>query len=279
MFSQVSQLALSPPLSAYHQLLSATIDFLQQQKSRGQRHVVVDQSKLLALASLNLENPADTKDNLPASVGTMVGTKADSFVDLRQMVLGCTQCQNLVSSRKNVVFGVGNESADLLFVGEAPGEDEDEQGKPFVGKAGQLLTKIIETMGLKREDVYIANILKCRPDTPGKRVGNRPPPPDEMATCSPWLHRQIEFIQPKVIVALGKTAVEGLLEQQVAITRFRGTWQTYRDIPLMPTFHPAYLLRKQSLTEKRKVWEDMLSVMAKLDLTISEKQQGFFLPR
>ena len=279
MFRRVPQLALSTQLSAYHQLLSATIDFLQQQKSRGQRHVVVDQSKLLALASLNPGKPTGTKDNLPASAGPMVGTKADSFVDLRQMVLSCTQCPNLVSSRKNVVFGVGNESADLLFVGEAPGADEDEQGEPFVGKAGQLLTKIIETMGLKREDVYIANILKCRPDTPGKRFGNRPPTTDEMDTCSPWLHRQIEFIQPKVIVALGKTAVEGLLEQQVAITRFRGTWQTYRDIPLMPTFHPAYLLHKQSLTEKRKIWEDMLSVMTKLNLAISEKQQDFFLPR
>lgn len=279
MFRQVPQLALSTQLSAYHQLLSATIDFLQQQKSRGQRHVVVDQSKLLTLATLNPVSPVEKQANPPAFTGPVMGEQADSFVDLRQMTLGCTQCPNLVSSRKNVVFGVGNESADLLFVGEAPGADEDEQGEPFVGKAGQLLTKIIETMGLKREDVYIANILKCRPDTPGKRFGNRPPTTDEMATCSPWLHRQIEFIQPKVIVALGKTAVEGLLEQQVAITRFRGTWQTYRDIPLMPTFHPAYLLHKQSLTEKRKIWEDMLSVMTKLDLAISEKQQGFFLPR
>jgi uracil-DNA glycosylase family 4 len=278
-FRQVPQLALSTQLSAYHQLLSATIDFLQQQKSRGQRHVVVDQSKLLTLATLNPVSPAEKQANPPAFTGPVMGEQADSFVDLRQMTLGCTQCPNLVSSRKNVVFGVGNESADLLFVGEAPGADEDEQGEPFVGKAGQLLTKIIETMGLKREDVYIANILKCRPDTPGKRFGNRPPTTDEMDTCSPWLHRQIEFIQPKVIVALGKTAVEGLLEQQVAITRFRGTWQTYRDIPLMPTFHPAYLLHKQSLTEKRKIWEDMLSVMTKLDLAISEKQQGFFLPR
>ena len=279
MFRRVPQLALSTQLSAYHQLLSATIDFLQQQKSRGQRHVVVDQSKLLALATLNPVSPVEKQANPPAFTGPVMGEQADSFVDLRQMTLGCTQCPNLVSSRKNVVFGVGNESADLLFVGEAPGADEDEQGEPFVGKAGQLLTKIIETMGLKREDVYIANILKCRADTPGKRFGNRPPTTDEMATCSPWLHRQIEFIQPKVIVALGKTAVEGLLEQQVAITRFRGTWQTYRDIPLMPTFHPAYLLHKQSLAEKRKVWEDMLSVMTKLDLAISEKQQGFFLPR
>ena len=272
-------ISLGVHLSAYHQLLSATIDFLQQQKSRGQRHVVVNQEKLAALSGLNPRIATSNQGDSPEATGTVVGAKTSSFGDLRQMALGCTQCPNLVSSRKNVVFGVGNEAADLMFVGEAPGADEDERGEPFVGKAGQLLTKIIEAMGLKRKEVYIANILKCRPDTPGKRFGNRPPTADEMATCSPWLHRQIEFIQPKVIVALGKTAVEGLLEQQVAITRFRGTWQTYRNIPLMPTFHPAYLLRNQSLTEKRKIWEDMLAVMTKLDLAISEKQQGFFLSK
>ncbi len=280
-------------MSAYHQLLTATVDYLQQQKSRGQRHVIVDPAKLAALTQQNQPAsqptsrargrvPVEPKTAAPAAPAphtSPVGTKADSFAALREMVLACTQCPNLVSSRKNVVFGVGNEAADIMFVGEAPGADEDAAGEPFVGKAGQLLTKIIETMDLARDQVYIANILKCRPDTPGKRYGNRPPTSDEMATCSPWLHRQIEFIQPKIIVALGKTAVEGLLEQQVAITRFRGTWQTYRGIPLMPTFHPAYLLRNQALTEKRKIWEDMLAVLEKAALPISEKQRGFFLPR
>lgn len=280
-------------MSAYHQLLTATVDYLQQQKSRGQRHVIVDPAKLAALTQQNQPasqptsrargrvpvEPKTAAPAAPAPHASPVGTKADSFATLREMVLACTQCPNLVSSRKNVVFGVGNEAADIMFIGEAPGADEDAAGEPFVGKAGQLLTKIIETMGLARDQVYIANILKCRPDTPGKRYGNRPPTSDEMATCSPWLHRQIEFIQPKIIVALGKTAVEGLLEQQVAITRFRGTWQTYRGIPLMPTFHPAYLLRNQALTEKRKIWEDMLAVLEKAALPISEKQRGFFLPR
>ena len=263
-------------VSAYHQLLAATIDYLKQQKARGQRHVVVDPAKLAAL----MHAPQATQPHTaPTTQPSSVDAKTDSFVELREMVQACTQCPNLVSSRKNVVFGVGNESADIMFIGEAPGADEDSAGEPFVGKAGQLLTKIIETMGLSRDQVYIANILKCRPDTPGKRYGNRPPTGDEMDTCSPWLHRQIEFIQPKIIVALGKTAVEGLLEQQVAITRFRGSWQTYRNIPLMPTFHPAYLLRNQSLTEKRKIWEDMLAVMEKAALPISEKQHGFFLHR
>lgn len=188
----------------------------------------------------------------------------------------CVKCPNLASSRKTVVFGVGNIDSPLMFVGEAPGADEDEQGEPFVGKAGQLLTKIIETMALKRGDVYIANILKCRPDTPGQAYGNRKPTPDEMATCIPYLHEQIDLIKPRVLVALGATAVEGLLGKTVGITKLRGNWQTYRGIPLMPTYHPAYLLRNQAMSEKRRVWEDMLQVMEKLALPITERQRNFF---
>jgi DNA polymerase len=182
-----------------------------------------------------------------------------------------------VKSRKNVVFGVGDIHAKLMFVGEAPGADEDEQGEPFVGAAGQLLTRIIQTMGLSRETVYIANILKCRPDTPGQSYGNRKPTPDEMRTCLPYLLAQIELIRPKVMVALGATAIEGLLGKAEGIGKSRGRFQTFRDIPLMPTFHPAYLLRNQALSEKRKVWEDMLQVMEKLEMEISEKQRGYFL--
>ncbi len=191
--------------------------------------------------------------------------------------MACVKCTHLANSRKNVVFGVGNIDATLMFVGEAPGADEDQQGEPFVGKAGQLLTKIIQTMGLKRNEVYIANILKCRPDTPGQSAGNRKPTPEEMQTCIPYLHEQIDLIKPQVLVALGATAVEGLLGKTVGITRLRGNWQIYRNIPLMPTYHPAYLLRNQALSEKRKIWEDMLAVMEKLGLPISEKQRNFFL--
>jgi uracil-DNA glycosylase len=202
--------------------------------------------------------------------------KAAAFAALRERVLVCVKCPNLASSRKTVVFGVGNIDSPLMFVGEAPGADEDEQGEPFVGKAGQLLTKIIEAMALKRGDVYIANILKCRPDTPGQAVGNRKPTPAEMATCLPYLHEQIDLIKPKVLVALGATAVEGLLGKTVGITKLRGNWQTYRDIPLMPTYHPAYLLRNQAMSEKRRVWEDMLQVMEKIALPITERQRNFF---
>ena len=203
--------------------------------------------------------------------------KAAAFAELQKRALSCVKCPHLASSRKNVVFGVGGIDAQLMFVGEAPGADEDEQGEPFVGRAGQLLTKIIQATGLSRADVYIANILKCRPDTPGQSAGNRKPTPDEMATCIPYLHEQIDLIRPKVIVALGATAVDGLLGKTVGITKLRGNWQTYRGTPLMPTYHPAYLLRNQSLSEKRKVWEDFLKVMEKLEMPISTKQRNFFL--
>lgn len=203
--------------------------------------------------------------------------KAAAFADLRQRTLACVKCPNLVRARQSVVFGVGNPDAELMFVGEAPGADEDRQGEPFVGAAGQLLTKIIQAMGCQREEVYIANILKCRPDTPGQTAGNRKPTPAEMATCIPWLHEQIDLVRPRVLVALGATAVEGLLGGPVFIMKLRGNWREYRGIPLMPTYHPAFLLRNQSLIEKRKLWEDMLKVMETLGRPISEKQRNYFL--
>lgn len=226
-----------------------------------------------AVASPTSTPPAKPTPAAPAISDT---DKNAAFADLRARAMACVKCPNLASSRKNVVFGVGNTNADLMFVGEAPGADEDEQGEPFVGKAGQLLTRIIETMGIGREDVYIANILKCRPDTPGQTAGNRKPTPEEMATCIPYLHEQIDLIKPKVLVALGGTAMEGLLNK-TGITKLRGHWHEYRGIPLMPTYHPSYLLRNQAMHEKRKVWEDMLQVMEKLGLPITEKQRNFFL--
>jgi DNA polymerase len=216
----------------------------------------------------------------PSAVASMELTpeaKANAFAELRRRAMACVKCSHLASSRKNVVFGVGDINSRLMFVGEAPGADEDQEGEPFVGKAGQLLTRIIQTMGLTRNSVYIANILKCRPDTPGQSAGNRKPAAEEMETCIPFLHEQIDLIRPKVIVALGATAVEGLLGKTTGITRLRGHWQTYRSIPLMPTYHPAYLLRNQALSEKRRVWEDMLQVMERLQMPISEKQHNYFL--
>ena len=161
----------------------------------------------------------------------------------------CQRCKLHTLGRRQVVFGVGNPNADLMFVGEGPGADEDIQGEPFVGRAGQLLTKIIEAIGMTRGDVYIANVIKCRPPQ------NRNPEPDEVETCEPFLFRQIDAIKPKVIVALGKFAAQTLLRTEEPISRLRGRVHDYRGAKLIPTFHPAYLLRNPS--SKREVWEDM----------------------
>lgn len=178
----------------------------------------------------------------------------DTLPVIRADLGDCTRCKLHRLGRRQIVFGVGNPHAELMFVGEAPGADEDMQGEPFVGRAGQLLTKIIGAIGLRREDVYIANVIKCRPP------GNRNPEPDEVEQCEPFLFRQIDTIRPKVIVALGKFAAQSLLRTTDPITRLRGREYTYRDAILMPTYHPAYLLRTPSA--KRDVWEDMKRVRA-----------------
>ena len=166
----------------------------------------------------------------------------------------CRRCKLCTLGRSQIVFGVGNPKARLMFVGEAPGEDEDKKGEPFVGRAGQLLTKIIEAIGMTRDQVYIANVIKCRPP------GNRNPEPDEVASCEPFLFRQIDVIQPKVIVPLGKFAAQSLLKTVDPITKLRGRQFDYRGAVLIPTFHPAYLLRNPSA--KREVWDDMKRVRA-----------------
>jgi len=203
--------------------------------------------------------------------------KAELLDPIRERVRVCTKCAHLACSRTQTVFGVGNPDADLMFIGEAPGVDEDQQGEPFVGRAGQLLTRILKAMNFAREDVYIANILKCRPDTPPGSFGNRAPTATEMQMCRPYLVEQIEIIQPKVLVALGAVAVEGLLGMRGTMRELRGRWHAYNGIPLMITYHPAYLLRNQAPSEKRKVWEDMLEVLKRLDRPITERQRNYFL--
>ena len=182
----------------------------------------------------------------------------EKLLALREHIGDCTRCKLHKLGRRQVVFGVGNPSADLMFVGEAPGADEDAKGEPFVGRAGQLLTKIIEAIGLSRGDVYIANVIKCRPPD------NRNPEPDEVATCQPFLWEQIDVIRPRIIVALGTFAAHLLLGSDAPISRLRGVVQTLPNgVRLIPTFHPAYLLR--SPERKRDVWEDMKKVRALLD--------------
>ena len=224
--------------------------------------------------SLALEPPAAAPSVSSSELSPEA--KAAAFDELRRRVLPCVKCSHLAATRRNVVFGVGDINARIMFVGEAPGADEDVQGEPFVGRAGQLLTKIIVAMGLSRETVYIANILKCRPDMPPNAPGNRKPTPEEMETCIPFLHEQIDLIGPRVLVALGATAVEGLLGKTIGITRLRGQWRSYRGIPLMPTFHPSFLLRPENAPQKRKVWEDMMQVMERIGMPISERQRNFF---
>jgi DNA polymerase len=176
--------------------------------------------------------------------------------ELRAAIGDCRRCK-LWSGRTHLVFGVGNPSARVMFVGEGPGRDEDLQGVPFVGRAGQLLTDIItKGMGLKREDVYIANVVKCRPPE------NRNPEPDEVESCEPFLKKQVDLVRPKIIVALGKFAVQCLLQSKQPITRLRGQWHEYQGIKLMPTFHPAYLLRNPG--DKKLVWEDIKKVIEAL---------------
>jgi uracil-DNA glycosylase family 4 len=177
---------------------------------------------------------------------------------LEEGLAGCTRCK-LHKGRRSIVFGTGDARARLMFVGEAPGEDEDVQGVPFVGRAGQLLTKMIEAMGLSREQVYICNTVKCRPPN------NRNPEPDELETCEPFLKGQLAAVKPEVIVTLGKFAAQALLREETPISRLRGQWKEYEGIPLMPTFHPAYLLRSPG--EKGKVWDDLKQVMKKLGLS------------
>ena len=175
--------------------------------------------------------------------------------ELKNEVMRCQKC-TLARTRKNVVFGAGSINAKLVFVGEAPGHDEDLKGQPFVGKAGMLLTKIIEAMGLKRENVYICNILKCRPSQ------NRNPLPEEISLCIEYLYKQMDIIKPEVICGLGKFASQTLLNTETPISKLRGEWHEFRGIKFMPTFHPAYLLRNPM--DKKVVWQDMKKIMEKL---------------
>ena len=212
----------------------------------------------------------------PKQSAQPTANKEALLAPIRARVSVCEKCPHLARTRTQTVFGVGNPDAELMFIGEAPGADEDARGEPFVGRAGQLLTRIIETMGFSRSDVYIANVLKCRPDMPRGSAGNRPPTPVEMQTCLPYLTEQIDIIQPKVLVALGATAVEGLLGHRGVMRELRGKWHSHQDTPLMITYHPSYLLRNQSSSEKRKVWEDMLQVLERLERPITEKQRNYF---
>jgi uracil-DNA glycosylase family 4 len=199
-----------------------------------------------------------TLDSPPTPNSQPPTTPSDDWTNLQQIATACTQCR-LAGTRTKVVYGVGNPNADLMFIGEAPGRDEDLKGEPFVGRAGQLLTDIIKAMKLTRDDVYIANVIKCRPPE------NRNPEPDELDACRPFIQQQIAMIKPKVIVTLGKFALQSLTGKAYAVSAARGQWTEYEGIRVMPTYHPAYLLRTPSA--KKDVWQDMKQVMAELGIT------------
>ena len=207
------------------------------------------------------ENPVEAQTEPGAeaeAVPVQIARSAREVLSAIREDLGdCTRCKLHMQGRKQIVFGVGSDSAEVMFVGEAPGADEDIQGEPFVGRAGQLLTKMIEAMGFKRSEVYIANVLKCRPPN------NRNPEPDEIEQCQPFLFRQIASIQPKVIIALGAFAARTLLETNDPISRLRGRVYSYRGAKLIPTFHPSFLLRSPGY--KREAWEDLKKALTVLD--------------
>ncbi|MDR1254547.1 MAG: uracil-DNA glycosylase [Puniceicoccales bacterium] len=243
---------------------------------------VTEESVSVASQTISMPpNPPPTQEDLiPTSEQLILpsGPKQERWQWLKNRVLACPTCLSHVHPGKKVVFGSGNLDADLFFCGEAPGADEEEQGEVFVGRAGQLLTKIIEAMGLPRSHVYIGNIMNWRPETPN-RIGNRPPTQAEMEFCLPYLKGQVDIVQPKVIVALGATAVNGLLGHDASrrMRDCRGQWFSFHTIPLLVTYHPSYLLRNATKEAKRVVWEDMLYVMEFLHIPISDKQKRYFL--
>lgn len=239
------------PQPAWDEVLARVKDHLAYAHTIGVREIPVRPQQTVSL-------PLTPAVPARASQPSADADPAAALERLRRDTIGdCRRCK-LAPTRTHIVFGVGDPRAELMFVGEAPGGDEDEQGIPFIGRAGQLLTKIIEAMGLTRDRVYIANIIKCRPP------GNRNPQPDEIESCEPFLIAQLDAIRPKVICALGTFAAQTLLKTKDPISRLRGRWHAYQDIPLMPTFHPAYLLRNPA--EKKTVWGDVQTVMERLGI-------------
>jgi DNA polymerase len=244
----------------------------------------VAKPKLISSAPRGLRSASEGGPPVPTVV-LPPGDKAARWTALRDLVLGDPICRAQVNPGRKVVFGVGDLNARIFFVGEAPGSDEEARGEPFVGAAGQLLDKMIAAMGLRREEVYIGNIMNWRPQLPlgpgGVQSGNRPPTPPEMTYCLPYLRAQIETVDPEMLVALGATAAQGLLGfgSFRALGDVRGQWREFSGKPLMVTYHPSYILRNPINRSKRLIWEDFLKVMERANLPITEKQRGHFLDK
>jgi DNA polymerase len=241
--------------TTFHGLIEDLENYLEYQRDEGVQRMEVDRAVLAELARKPESMPIVAVE-APETAAVPASHDFQSLEEIAAHVSTCRNCP-LHADRTNTVPGEGNANTpDIMFIGEGPGADEDEQGRPFVGQAGQLLTKMIEAMGYRREEVFIANIVKCRPPN------NRSPLPEEMEACLPYLRRQIKLIKPRIIIGMGATAIKGLLGKTVGITRLRGTWQDYEGIRLMPTFHPSYLLRDPS--KKKDVWQDLQLALKEL---------------
>ena len=284
----------SPPPRLYEWVVTRSvdslIDFLQAEQARGRSHVFLDESAREGLRELYIrmrkpvavpaaEAPAAAPLVKQDAVVSGSG-KSEQLAGLRKQAESWAPARALGTLREKMVFATGNPDAEIMLVGEAPGYNEEKEGEPFVGTAGQKLNDILKAMGLRREDVYISNLVKFRPSLPKQTTNNRKPSPEEMTACLPLVMAEISVVQPKLIIALGGTTAEGLLGLEGTVGSMRGKWHELSGIPARVTYHPSYLLQSGGSNDvKRALWEDMLAAMEKLGMPISEKQRGFFLPK
>lgn len=268
--------------------VDSLIEYLQAEQARGRSHIFLDDGAREGLRELFIR--ARKPPAVPAQPAAPSVTHQDAVVSgngkAEQIAGLCLQAENwaparaLGTLREKMVFAVGSPNADIMLVGEAPGYNEEKEGQPFVGPAGQKLNDILKAMGLRREDVYISNLVKFRPAMPKQTTNNRKPTPEEMAACLPLVLAEISVVQPKLIIALGGTAAEGLIGLEGTVGSMRGKWHEVSGIPARVTYHPSYLLQSGGSNEvKRALWEDMLAAMEKLGMPVSEKQRGYFLPK
>jgi uracil-DNA glycosylase len=271
--------------------VDSLIDFLQAERARGRSHVFLDESARDGLRELfiRMRRPAATPPAPATPAAAPVVSqdvvvsgsgKVEQLAGLRKQAESWAPAMALGTLRETMVFATGNPDAQVMLIGEAPGYNEEKECEPFVGPAGQKLNDILKAMGLKREDVYISNLVKFRPSLPKQATNNRKPSPEEMAACLPLVMAEISVVRPKIIIALGGTAAEGLIGLEGTVGSMRGKWHEVSGIPARVTYHPSYLLQSGGSNDvKRALWEDMLAAMEKLGMPISERQRGFFLPK
>jgi DNA polymerase len=280
--------------------VDAVIEFLEAEQARGVTHVLLDEGAREGLRELHFRTRAGKAPQEPAAppisqpivaaptppqaIPTHVTAEGQSKTErldsLRKQAETWQPARALGTLRETLVFATGNPDAQILFIGEAPGYEEEKKGEPFVGPAGQKLNDILKAMGLSRDEVYLSNIVKFRPATPRQTTNNRKPSQEECVACLPFIRAEIEIIRPACIVALGATPAEALLGLTDPIGSIRGSWHEFQGIPVRVTYHPSYLLQTDAnVSIKRQLWEDMLTIMEKLDMPVSERQRGFFLPK